>query len=130
MSLPARFALFFLSAFAAVYAGDLRGVVQDPQSRPIPNAVIRVFPRAGGTPSSTTSDSAGTYHLGGLPAGDYILRAEAPGFAPFLDAGVHLTADSSEKNLALEVAGAREQVVVTARKERLARVVPAFASRE
>ncbi len=114
MSLPARFALLFLSAFAAVHAGDLRGVIQDPQSRAIPNAVITIFPRAGGTPSSTISDGAGMYRLGGLPAGDYILRAEAPGFAPFLDAGVHLTADASEKNVALEVAGAREQVVVTA----------------
>jgi outer membrane cobalamin receptor len=114
MSLSARFALLFLSAFAVGQAGALRGVIQDPQSSAIPNAVITVFPRDGGTPSSTTSDASGMYRLDGLPAGDYILRAEAPGFAPFLDAGVQLTAGTSEKNVALEVAGAREQVVVTA----------------
>jgi outer membrane receptor protein involved in Fe transport len=114
MSLPARFVLLYLSALAAAYAGDLRGVIQDPQARAIPNAVIAVYPRDGGTPSSTTSDNNGAFHLDGLPAGDYILRAEAPGFTPFLDAGMRLGADAVEKNVSLEVAGAREQVVVTA----------------
>lgn len=113
MSLPVRFTLLCLFALAAAHAGDLRGVIQDPQSRGIPNAVITLFPRDGGAPLATTSDSTGAYRLGALPAGDYILRAEAPGFAPFLDAAVHLASDALEKNVALEIAGAREQVVVT-----------------
>jgi vitamin B12 transporter len=114
MSLPARFVLLFLSAFAVGFAGDLRGVIQDPQSRAIPSAVITIFPRDGGLPFSTTSSETGAYRLDGLPAGDYILRAEAPGFAPFVDSRVHLSADALEKNLALEIAGGRDQVVVTA----------------
>ncbi|HEV2200453.1 MAG TPA: TonB-dependent receptor plug domain-containing protein [Bryobacteraceae bacterium] len=114
MSLPVRFTLLYLSALAAVHAGDLGGVIQDPQSRGVPNAVITLYPRDGGAPSSTTSDSTGAYRLDALPAGDYILRAEAPGFAPFLDAAVHLGSDAAEKNVALEIAGARQQVVVTA----------------
>ena len=114
MSLPVRFVFVYLSALAVAHATDLRGVIQDPQSRPIPNAVITIFPRNGGASSSTTSDSAGTYHVEGLPAGDYILRAEALGFAPVVEPDLRLATDASEKNVALEVAGASSQVVVTA----------------
>lgn len=114
MSLPVRFVLVCFSALAVARAGDLRGVIQDPQSRAVPNASITVYPRDGGAHFSTTSTGTGAYHLDGLPAGDYILRAQAPGFAPFVDANLHLTAEPAEKNVALELAGAREQVVVTA----------------
>ncbi len=114
MSLPVRSVLVCLFTLAVAHAGDLRGVIQDPQSRAILDATVTIFPREGGAPVSTTSRDAGSYHLDGLPAGDYILRAQAPGFAPFVDANLHLTTEPAEKNVALELAGARDQVVVTA----------------
>jgi vitamin B12 transporter len=114
MSLPVRFVFVPLFALAVAHASDLRGVIQDPQSRPIPNAVITMFPRNGGASTAATSDSAGAYHFDSLPAGDYILRAEAPGFAPFVEPDLHLGTDASEKNAALAVAGIASQVVVTA----------------
>jgi iron complex outermembrane receptor protein len=50
-----------------------------------------------------------------LPEGDYLLRAAAPGFALFLAEEIHLSAGAVEtREIALQVAGVREQVVVTA----------------
>jgi iron complex outermembrane receptor protein len=50
-----------------------------------------------------------------LPAGDYILRVEAPGFATFVSAPVHVGAASDQSmDVALPLAAVRDEVVVTA----------------
>jgi vitamin B12 transporter len=95
---------------------SLSGVIKDPQGRPVPGATVRLFSRTGsGGSSSTTSDSSGVYRFQGLPAGDYILRADAPGFATFLAEDVPLTPAAPRLlDAVLQVAGVREEVVVTA----------------
>jgi iron complex outermembrane receptor protein len=50
-----------------------------------------------------------------LPAGDYLVRVEAPGFALFLAEDIHLTPEAAEtRDVALKLAGVSEQMVVTA----------------
>ena len=44
----------------------------------------------GAASNATTTDSSGHYRFEGLPGGDYLLRAAAPGFAPFLADDVHV----------------------------------------
>jgi vitamin B12 transporter len=93
----------------------LTGAVQDPQSQAVPGATLTLFSRSGGATAATTSDAAGAYRFEGLPPGDYLLRAEAPGFAVFLAQDVHLAGDGAQsRDVALQLAGVREQVVVTA----------------
>ncbi len=62
---------------------------------------------------ATTSDTQGAYRFEGVAAGDYLLRAEAPGFAVFLEDRLAVSAPVT-RDIALQVAGVREQVVVTA----------------
>ena len=118
MSNQVRILTLFLSA--VVWAGSvlgtsLTGAVQDPQSQAVPGATLTLFSRSGGATAATTSDAAGTYRFEGLPPGDYLLRAEAPGFAVFLAEDVHLAGDAAQsRDVALQLAGMREQVVVTA----------------
>jgi len=100
---------------AAGSGASLTGTVKDPQGGAVPGTTLTLFSVSGTAGSTTTSDFAGAYRFEGLPEGDYLLRAEAPGFAPFLAEGIHLAAGAAMvREIALELAGVRQQVVVTA----------------
>jgi len=111
--------LFFLSFSAALASAEsgasITGAVKDPQGRPVPGATLTLYSRTGAAGNATASDSAGTYRMEGLPPGDYLLRAEAPGFALFLAENIRLTTDAeATREVVLEIAGVHDQVVVTA----------------
>jgi vitamin B12 transporter len=111
---------FLILAFAAAAAraesgASLAGTVKDPQGRAVPGATLTLFSRTGAAGSATTSDSSGGYRFERLPEGDYLLRAAASGFAPFLVEDIHLEANAVEtREVALQLAGVREEIVVTA----------------
>ncbi len=110
------FVLLYASAMAAAIAGaapSVSGSVKDPQGRPVPGAIISLFSRASNAAAATTSDAQGAFRFEAIAAGEYLLRAEAPGFAIFLED--RLTADAEiTRDISLQLAGVREQVVVTA----------------
>jgi vitamin B12 transporter len=111
------FLILILSAapMSAESGASLTGTVRDPQSQPVPGATVTIFSRSGAAGSATTSDSAGAYRFEGLPAGDYLLRAAAPGFALFLAEDLRLKSGAAEtRDVTLQLAGVREEVVVTA----------------
>jgi iron complex outermembrane receptor protein len=115
-SLYSFFILAISSAVVSAQSGaSISGSVKDPQGHPIPGTTLTLFSRTGAAGSATTSDSAGGYRFEGLPEGDYLLRAAASGFALFLAEDIHLSAGATAtREIALQVAGVREQVVVTA----------------
>ena len=110
------FVLFYASALAVAIAGEapsVSGSVKDPQGRPVAGAAVGLFSRSSSAVAATTSNSQGAYRFEEVTPGDYLLRAEAPGFAVFLEDRVRV--DSAlTRDIALELAGVREQVVVTA----------------
>ena len=64
---------------------------------------------------AATSDERGGYHLLGLPAGQYVLTVEKPGFRTYRQSGIALRlADPTEIDVKLEVGPASESVDVTA----------------
>src|ERR1035438_6765371 len=106
--------LFF--AMAVAIAGEalpVSGSVRDPQGRAVPGATVALYSRTSNAVLKTTTDSGGAYRFEGVAAGDYLLRAEAPGFAARLLENFHVAAPMTE-DIALQLAGVREQVVVTA----------------
>lgn len=94
-------------------APSVSGSVKDPQGRPVAGAAVSLFSRSSSTVAATTSNSQGAYRLEGVAPGDYLLRAEAPGFAAYLDERLHVGAPLT-RDISLALAGVREQVVVTA----------------
>jgi iron complex outermembrane receptor protein len=118
MSNNVRTLTLFLPALVwagSVLGASLTGVVQDPQFQGVPGANVTLFSRSGGATAATTSDAAGAYRFDGLPPGDYLLRTEAPGFAVFLADDVRLAGNGAQsRDITLQLAGVREQVVVTA----------------
>ncbi len=112
-----RLPYFLLLALAPslVRAASLEGTVTDPQSKPVPGAAILVTSTTNGLRWNAVSGDSGSWHIDNLPAGDYLLRAGAPGFATFLPDPFHLDASTSKsETIVLQVAGSREEIVVTA----------------
>ena len=109
--------LFLLAVgyLIAAPGASLSGVVRDPQGRAVAGANVALYSRASNTSINTTTDSSGSYRFDGLAARDYILRADAVGFATFFEENLQLTADSARAvDIALQLAGMHDQVVVTA----------------
>ena len=107
--------ILFVAAAHAESGATLGGTVKDPQGRVVPWAALTVVSRTGSTGGATTTDASGAYQFRELPAGDYLVRVESPGFAPALVENVHLTGGAEAScDIVLQVAGVREQVVVTA----------------
>ena len=94
-------------------APSVSGSVKDPQGRPVAGAAVSLFSRSSTMVAATTSNPQGAYRFEEVAPGDYLLRAEAPGFAVFLEERLHVDA-SLTRDITLTLAGARDQVVVTA----------------
>src|SRR5579872_2158504 len=103
-------------AMAVAIAGEapsVSGSVKDPQGRPVAGAAVSLFSRTSSAGLATTSDTQGAYRFEGVAAGEYLLRAEAPGFAAFLEERFSVSGPVV-RDIGLQLAGVREQVVVTA----------------
>ncbi len=107
-------ALFSGAIIDAQSGTSLGGSVQDPQGRPIAGAALTLVSQTGAVSNATTADTSGHYRFEGLPLGDYLLRASAPGFAPLLADDIHLTGSPQTRDIALRIAGVQEQIIVTA----------------
>src|SRR6202140_5291265 len=75
-------ALLFLgpAAFANIY-GAIRGVVHDPQHRPIQNAMVMLKAKSSDWAKSVTTDANGEFQLNAVPLGDYSVSVGSQGFA-------------------------------------------------
>ncbi len=76
----------------------LRGIVTDPQSLRIPEASVKLTDEKTGRERETTTDAHGSYEMGGLLPGAYVLEAVSRGFAPtkrevLLEVGQQVTLD-------------------------------------
>src|SRR5579872_797498 len=110
------FLLLYAAALAVAIAGEtpsVSGSVKDPQGRPVAGAAVSLFSRSSTMVAATTSNTQGAYRFEEVAPGDYLLRAESPGFTVFFEERLHVDAPLT-RDISLALAGVREQVVVTA----------------
>lgn len=102
---------------SAQVAGSVRGVIHDPQHRPLANAMVMIKARASDWSATTNSSANGEFAFTAVPLGEYVVTAAAVGFE---QAEQNLTVVSGSEpvlHLALNVAGAKETVNVSATPE-------------
>lgn len=86
-----------------VSQGSIQGTVTDQSSAVVADATITITSRSTGQTVTVKTTSAGTYNSGGLPVGDYVVRAQAKGFKTTqLTIPVQISVTSSG-NIKLEV---------------------------
>lgn len=102
---------------SAQVAGSVRGVIHDPQHRPVANAMVMIKARASDWSATTNSSANGEFVFTAVPLGEYSVTVAAVGFE---QAEQNLTVVSGSEpvlHLALNVAGAKETVDVSATPE-------------
>jgi len=100
---------------SVVRAQSLTGTVLDPQGGGVPNAQVKLYVRENGVQLNATSDSQGRYRFHRLSPGEYLVEAEAEGFAR--TAAQSFQSESGRAlvlDIPLKLAGVAQEIVVTA----------------
>src|ERR1700680_1585188 len=101
--------------FGQAGRAELSGAIQDPSGLPAPHAKVEAEDQATMVRYSAVSDERGEYHILGLPAGQYILTVEQPGFLMYRQSGITLRlADATTLDVKLDVGLPSQSVEVTA----------------
>ncbi len=100
---------------ACLRAGSLSGAIQDAQGGAVQNATIQLVSETGDVQHNTQSDAKGAYSFGSVAAGEYLLEADAPGFASYRLEHIRIgKADSLQRNLTLQLGAVQQEISVTA----------------
>jgi outer membrane cobalamin receptor len=106
--------LAFVPTARATIFGSVRGIVHDPQHRPIPGAQTKLLSSTSDFSLSAQSDSKGEFTFNPVPVGDYVISVNGPGFAP-ASQKVTVIADSAPiLHFLLEIASVNQTAIVTA----------------
>jgi hypothetical protein len=100
------------AAFANVY-GAVRGVVHDPQHRPIQDAMVMLKARSSDWAKTVTTDANGEFQLNAVPLGEYSVSIASKGFA---QTALDVTVTSGTVpvvHFQLQVASASEKILVS-----------------
>jgi outer membrane receptor protein involved in Fe transport len=117
MQVRVAFLCFLLSSAWAADTGTLRGIVHDPQHRPLPGAQIVV--RGSGTDRNVLSDSNGEFQFDNLPMGNYRVAVSAQGFRALEQQVTVTVAKSPVVHLQLELAAISSSVEVSGANSKL-----------
>ncbi|HXT72798.1 MAG TPA: TonB-dependent receptor, partial [Candidatus Angelobacter sp.] len=112
--------LFLCASFSfATILGTVRGIVHDPDHRPVQGAQVMIHATASDWTKTVVTNENGEFEIDEVPVGEYIVSASAPGFetlsitvtiqsgaAPIL----HFPLAISQVNQRVEVSGAPQTV--------------------
>src|SRR6476646_3467526 len=97
-------ALFPALAVSQAGRAELFGVIRDSSGLAVSGASIQAEDQATMVRYSGTSDEHGEYHLVGLPASNYVVTVEQPGFRMHRQSGVTLRlADRTLLDMTLQI---------------------------
>jgi len=101
------------AAFANVY-GAIRGVVHDPQHRPIQDAMVMLKAKSSDWAKSVTTGANGEFQLNAVPLGEYSVSVASRGFAQTAQDVTVISGSVPVVHFQLQVASANEKVIVSA----------------
>ncbi|MGA2965240.1 MAG: TonB-dependent receptor [Terriglobales bacterium] len=100
------------AAFANVY-GAVRGVVHDPQHRPIQDAMVMLRAKSSEWAKSVTTDANGEFQLNAVPLGEYSVSVASQGFAQTSQDVTVISGSVPVVHFQLQVASANERITVS-----------------
>jgi outer membrane receptor for ferrienterochelin and colicin len=105
--------LVVVPAFATIFS-IVKGVVHDPQHRPVAGAVVTVKARQADWTQTTMTDADGAFQIAAVPVGDYTVTVAFQGFNT-VEQPITVVSDTAPVlHFQLELAGVREAVTVSA----------------
>ncbi len=108
------FALLLIApaAFANVY-GAIRGVVHDPQHRPIQDAMVMLKAKSSDWAKNVTTGATGEFQFNAVPLGEYSVSVVSKGFGQISQEVVVISGTVPVVHFQLQVASANEKVTVS-----------------
>src|ERR1700687_5914900 len=100
------------AAFANIY-GAIRGVVHDPQHRPIQDAMVMLKAKSSDWAKSVTTGATGEFQLNAVPLGDYSVSVASQGFAQTSQDVTVISGTVPVVHFLLKVATANSNVTVS-----------------
>jgi len=108
------FAMLLLAVQAqATVFGSVRGVVHDPQHRPIQGAAVTLTAKSSEWAKSAVSDANGEFRFNAVSMGEYSVAVESPGFAPARQNILLVAGTEPVIHVQLQVANKTENVTVS-----------------
>jgi carboxypeptidase family protein len=98
-------------SFASKVA-SVRGVIHDPQHRPVQNVMVMIKAKYSDWSASVNSDANGKFAFNALPLGEYVVTLAGVGFEQAQPNVVVISGSEPVLHFALNVAGAKETVNV------------------
>jgi len=111
-SLTAVFLFLGTTALATIF-GSVRGVVHDPQHRPIQGAHVTLKAQNSEWTKSQDSNDSGEFGFSSVPIGNYTVTVLSKGFQQMEQAVIVQSDTSPVLHFELEIAGAKETVAVS-----------------
>ena len=105
-----------LVAFASIF-GSVRGIIHDPQHRPVQNAMVMLKAKSSDWSATANSDANGDFSFNAVPLGEYIVTVVGPGFEQAQQNVVVMSSTEPVIHFALNVAGAKETINVSGMPE-------------
>ena len=112
-------AVLFSSAPLAADSGKVRGIVHDPQHRPIAGASVTLRAPSSTWLQTTESDSEGEFHFGEVPQGNYTVSVTTPGFSPQEQSISVVAGKSPVLHFPLQITTSRQLVQVSEQESKL-----------
>jgi len=104
------------SACATIF-GSVRGIIHDPQHRPIQGAMVMLRAKASDWAKTTNSDGNGQFEFNAVPIGEYSVSVASPGFVQTAQDIVVVSGTQPVVHFQLQVAGKSENITVSAAPE-------------
>ncbi len=106
--------VFFLGAIAfATIFGSVRGVVHDPQHRPVQGAMVMLKAQNSDWMHSQNSNDRGEFEFTSVPIGSYTVTVSSPGFQQTQQSVIVQSDTSPVLHYQLAVAGGKETIAVS-----------------
>ena len=115
-------ALISSIALATIF-GSVRGVIHDPQHRPVQGATVILKSKSSEWTKNANTDTNGEFAFSAVPLGDYSITVANPGFAQVVQSVVVISGTEPVVHFQLSLAGAKETVTCQA-CPRLRRPIP------
>ncbi len=108
--------LLAANAHATIF-GSIRGIVHDPQHRPIAGAMAMVRSRSSDWARSVNTDANGEFQFNPVPLGEYLVTVASPGFVQAAQNVMVASGTQPVLHLLLKVAASDTTVNVSAQPE-------------
>ena len=102
-----------LPAFATVF-GTVRGIVHDPQHRPIQDVTVTLKAKTSSYVQTAQTDPNGEFHFDAVPLGEYRVTASAASFAPEEQSIAVLSGTAPILHFELKLGSQTESIIVSA----------------